>query len=87
MSQGVRIINNVHIGYKAIVPSDTVPVPAPYNDGFLVLVAGNVVFNTRDVGGDDVTLAYGIGDVWYVQLNLVKATGTTATLKGIRINN
>ena len=85
-NEGVKIKNNVHLGYKAITPSDTVVVPAPHNDGFVVTVAGTVTFNTPDTSGDNLVLTFAAGDVWYVNLKLVLATGTTATVFGIRLN-
>ena len=85
-NEGVKIKNNLHLGYKAITPHDTDPVDKIYSDGFVVTVGGPVTFNTKDTGGDDLVLTFAAGDVWYVNLNLVKATGTTATVFGIRLN-
>lgn len=86
MTQGVKILNNIHKGYQTITPSDTIVVNPIYGDGFLVMTAGTIKFNCKDISAD-VTLTFAIGDVWYADLNLVYATGTTATMLGIRLNS
>ena len=86
MSQGVKVINNIHKGYQTITPSDTVVVPVEYSDGFLIITAGTIKFNCKDISAD-VTLTFAIGDWWLADLNLVYATGTTATMVGININH
>jgi hypothetical protein len=85
MSQGVRIINNKHLGYKNHTKSDTVVLPAPYNDGIVILTAGTAVIETYDSSGDDLTLTFVAGDVWYANIKFVKST-STCTHMGIRLN-
>jgi hypothetical protein len=84
--QGVNILNNIHRGYQTITPSDTDAIDPNYSEGFLVSVAGTVRFDCKDASAD-VTLTFAIGDVWYADLRRVYATGTTATVIGIKLTN
>jgi len=85
-NEGVKIKNNLHLGYKNHTKSDTVALPTPHNDGVVVLTAGTLIFQTYDTSGDDLTLTFSAGDVWYANIQFVKAA-STATHMGIRLNS
>ena len=81
----VAIANNRIIGHKNHTPSDTVVVPKPYNDGFVVLTPGTAVITPIDTGSDDLTLTFVAGDVWYESVKFIKVA-STATFMGLRLN-
>lgn len=80
-----RLTNLQIVGMLAITPSDTVNVDSRYAEGIYVSVAGNVAVELKDGTSFSFT-GLAAGDTLNVRFNKVKATGTTATVVGCRIN-